>query len=52
MSGFRGILMSSTYGPENGNDFTKHATLSNDLLGLPKEDLKTVTKAIIDGKDV
>lgn len=47
-SGIRGILMASTYGPANGNDFTKHTTLSNDLLGLPKEDLKTVTKAAVE----
>jgi len=48
MSGFAGILMSSTYGPACGNDFRKNATLSNELLGLPKEDLKTVTKAVVD----
>lgn len=48
MSGIASILMSSTYGPDCGNDFTKHATLSNELLGLPKEDLKTVTKAVVD----
>jgi len=47
-SGIANIVMSSTYGPANGNDFSKNATLSNDLLGLPKEDLKTVTKAVVD----
>jgi len=47
-SGIASILMSSTYGPANGNDFSKNATLSNDLLGLPKEDLKAVTKAVVD----
>lgn len=52
MSGFVGILMASTYGPGNGNDFSKNAVLSNDLLGLPEEDLKTVTKAIVEGKEV
>ena len=53
MSGFVGVLMSSTYGPANGNDFAKHATLSNELLGLPKEDLKTVTREIVEsGKSV
>jgi len=49
MSGVASVLMSSTYGPANGNDFTKNATLSNELLGLPKEDLKAVTKAVVDG---
>lgn len=52
MSGFGQVLMASTYGPTNGNDFTKHAVLSNDLLGLPKEDLKIVTKAVIEGREV
>jgi len=53
MSGIVGVLMSSTYGAANGNDFTKHATLSNELLGLPKEDLKTVTREIVEsGKSV
>jgi nucleoside-diphosphate-sugar epimerase len=52
MSGFVGILMASTYGPGNGNDFSKNAVLSNDLLGLPEEDLKTVTKALVEGNEV
>lgn len=52
MTGIVGVLMASTYGPGNGNDFSKDADLSNDLLGLPKEDLKTVTEAIVKGKDV
>lgn len=53
MSGIIGVLMSSTYGPANGNDFTKHATLSNELLGLPKEDLKAVTREFLEsGKSV
>jgi len=46
--GFVDVLMASTYGPENGGQFSKSAGLSNDLLGLPKEDLKTVTKAVVD----
>lgn len=52
MSGLVGVLMASTCGPANGNNFTKNAVLSNDLLGLPKEDLNIVTRAILEGKDV
>ena len=53
MSGFVGVLMSSTYGPANGNDFGRYATLSNELLGQPKEDLKTVTREVVEsGKSV
>lgn len=47
-AGFTDVLMASTYGPENGNQFSKSAGLSNELLGLSKEDLKTVTKAVVD----
>jgi hypothetical protein len=49
MSGFFQLLIASTLGPENGNNYEESATLSNDLLGLPKEDLKTVTKAVLEG---
>ena len=52
MSGFIGVLMASTYGKDNGNDFEKNAVLSNELLGLSAENLKDVTKAIVEGKDV
>ncbi|KAF7553248.1 hypothetical protein G7Z17_g3750 [Cylindrodendrum hubeiense] len=52
MSGFIGVLMGSTYGPENGNNFPENGGVSNKLLGLPKEDLKMVTKAVVEGKDV
>ncbi|KAL6408677.1 hypothetical protein AUP68_07621 [Ilyonectria robusta] len=52
LSGFVGVLMGSTYGPGNGNDFPKNGGVSNELLGLPKEDLKAVTAAIVEGKDV
>ncbi|KAH7118692.1 isoflavone reductase family protein [Dactylonectria estremocensis] len=52
MSGFVGVFMGSTYGPGNGNDFPKSGGLSNELLGLPKEDMKAVTAAILEGKDV
>ncbi|KAH7116451.1 hypothetical protein EDB81DRAFT_733996, partial [Dactylonectria macrodidyma] len=34
MSGFMGVLMGSTYGPGNGNDFPKNVGVSNELLGL------------------
>lgn len=51
LSGFVGVLMGSTYGPGNGNDFPKNGRVSNELLGLPKEDLRAVTTAIVEGKD-
>lgn len=47
-AGIVDVLMASSYGPENGNQFSKSAGLSNELLGLPKENLKTVTKAVVD----
>jgi hypothetical protein len=49
MSGFLQLLLASILDPENGNNFEASATLSNGLLGLPKEDLKTVTKAVLEG---
>ena len=50
--GFRDVLRVSTYGKGHGNDFGGNATLSNDLLGLPKEDLYTVTEKVVEGEDV
>jgi hypothetical protein len=50
--GFTDALRASTFGKDYGNNFGGAGALSNDLLGLPKEDLYTVTKKVADGEEV
>jgi len=52
LQGLSNLVLVAIYGPQYGSDFERNATLSNELLGLPKEDFKAVTKAIVEGKEV
>lgn len=51
-SGLMLLLKAIMLGPGYGSDFTKDATLANELLGLPKQSLAETVAAVAGGKSV
>lgn len=51
-SGVKPLILAVTYGEGRGSDFPSKETLSNELLGLPKEDLDEVVAKVVKGEKV
>lgn len=51
-SGVKPLILAATYGEGRGSNFASGESLSNDMLGLPKEDLDEVVAKVIKGEKV
>ena len=51
-SGVKPLILAATYGEGKGSDFASGETLSNEMLGLPKEDLDEVVAKVVKGEKV
>lgn len=46
------MILAATYGQGRGSNFESAETLSNEMLGLPKENLEEVVAKVVEGEKV
>lgn len=51
-SGVKPLILAATYGEGRGSNFESAETLSNEMLGLPKENFEEVVAKVVKGEKV